>query len=76
MTKTQMNKRREIKSKISVLEKNNEEMFKIWVYRKNTIDDNSLREIARKNLVEIENLKKEYEAVIHTKTELSYFSQI
>ena len=34
MTKEQMNKRREIKSKISVLEKNNEEMFKIWVYKK------------------------------------------
>lgn len=54
-------KRREIKSKIKDLEKQNEEMFHLWVYEK-AIDEEHLRKTVRNNLVLLERLSAQYDA--------------
>lgn len=54
-------KRREIKSQIKSLEKQNDEMFHMWAYEK-AIDEEHLRKTVRNNLVLLERLHAQYDA--------------
>lgn len=54
-------KRREIKSEIEVLKKNNEQLFKLWAYDK-SIDVDFLKKQARENLLKLEENEKMYAA--------------
>ena len=74
MTKEQVLRRKQIKSEISSLNKNNIEMFKLWCYKKNVVDYESLRKQARENLLKIEQLENEYEQVKNIKTSLNFIS--
>lgn len=55
-------RRREIKSRITVLTNQNTELFKMWAYNK-SFDENFLKNQARNNLVELERLENEYDAL-------------
>lgn len=55
-------KRLQIKWRIDELKKSNNELFKLWCYKK-SIDDGFLRKSARNNLIEIEKLEVQYDKV-------------
>lgn len=54
-------KRREIKSEIDLLKKNNEQLFKLWAYDK-SLDVDFLKKQARENLLKLEQNEKTYTA--------------
>lgn len=68
-------KRREIKAKISDLNKKNTDLFKLWCYER-SVDDAFLRKAARENLIEIEKLENAYDRAameIITEDEINQF---
>lgn len=55
-------RRKELKSCITDIDKENAELFRLWVWDK-AIDVAFLKQKARQNLIQKENLTKAYEAV-------------
>ena len=55
-------RRKELKAGITDIDKENVELFRIWVYDK-ALDVEFLKHKARQNLIQKEELTKEYEAV-------------
>lgn len=55
-------KRREVKSRIDELKKNNAELFKMWAYDK-SLDEKILKKGARENLIELEKLEEKYDKI-------------
>lgn len=55
-------RRREIKSRITILTNQNTELLKMWAYNK-SLDENFLKNQARNNLVELEKLENEYDVL-------------
>lgn len=55
-------RRKEIKSRMTVLNNQNMELFKMRAYNK-SFDENFLKSQARNNLVELERLENEYDTL-------------
>lgn len=54
-------KRRQLKAGIADIDKDNAELFRVWVWDK-AIDVDFVKKQARSNLIQKENLEKAYEA--------------
>ena len=55
-------KRRQLKAGIADIDKENLELFRVWVWDK-ALDADFVKKQARSNLIQKENLEKAYEAV-------------